>query len=583
METINLKINGREYDIPKNVTVLEACRIAGVEIPTLCYLKDINEIGACRMCVVEIKGARSLMAACVYPVDQLRPGSEIITNSPALIDARRKTLELILSNHNRSCLSCVRSGSCELQQLAQEYGVENEGVYDGAKTPSEVDDTAVHMIRDNSKCILCRRCTAACKNLQSVAVIGPNGRGFSSRIGSAFEAGLGEVSCVSCGQCITVCPTGALHEKDETAKVTAAIQDPEKFVVVQTAPAVRVGLGEEFGQPIGSIVTGKMVAALRRLGFDKVFDTNFSADLTIWEEGTEFLERYSTKENLPLITSCSPGWIKFCEYYYPEFIPNLSTCKSPQGMFGAVAKTYYAEKLGIDPKNIFVVSIMPCTAKKYEAQRPELSASGYPDIDVTLTVRELARMIRKNGILFNQLPDEEFDSPFGLGSGAGTIFGATGGVMEAALRFAVEKVTGQNLEKPEFHEVRGVEGIKEAEYDLNGNVIKVAVVSGLTNAKELLDMVKSGEKYYDFIEVMACPGGCVNGGGQPIQPSNVRNVIDIRAERAKGLYQDDANLPKRKSQDNDDVKALYEEYLGEPGGHKAHEILHTHYTKREKY
>ena len=447
-----------------------------------------------------------------------------------------------------------------------------------------IDDSAIHMVRDNEKCILCRRCSAVCEKLQSVAVIGANARGFDTHIGSPFEYKLGDTSCVSCGQCINVCPTGALSEKDDTQKVFDALNDPDKFVIVQTAPAVRVGLGEEFGYPIGSVVTGKMISALRALGFDKVFDTNFSADLTIMEEATEFISRYTEKKNLPLITSCSPGWINYCEHYYPEFIDNLSTCKSPQGMFGSVAKTYYAQKTGIDPKDIFVVSAMPCTAKKYEAQRKDHTAvEGLYDIDAVITVRELARMIKKSGILFNLLEDGEFDAPFGLGSGAGTIFGATGGVMEAALRTAYETLTKEELKDLEFTDVRGVEGIKEAAYTIAGNEIKVAVASGLANAKKVLVLVKSGEKAYDFIEILACPGGCVNGGGQPIQPASVRNNCDIRALRAAGLYADDRNLPVRKSHENPDIKRIYEEFFGEPNSHKAHEILHTGYTVKSKY
>ena len=582
MADVNVKINGIAVTVPAGTTVLDAARKAGVEIPTLCYLRDINEIGACRMCLVEATGARGPIPACVAKVSD---GMEVKTNTPALIAARKTNLELVLSNHKKECLSCVRSGSCELQKLCREYGIEDEFVFEGAKNKYDIDDSAAHMVRDNEKCILCRRCSAVCAVNQAVSVIGANARGFDTHIGCAFEKDLGEVGCISCGQCITVCPTGALHEKDDSDKVVAAINDPEKFVVVQTAPAVRVGLGEEFGYEIGSIVTGKLVSALRALGFDKVFDTNFTADLTIMEEATEFLGRYTKKENLPLITSCSPGWIKFCETYYPEFIPNLSSCKSPQGMFGAVAKTYYAEKLGIDPKNIYVVSVMPCTAKKFEAGRKELAASGYPDIDAVLTVRELARMIKKAGILFNELPDGEYDAPFGLGSGAGTIFGATGGVMEAALRtayFVLEKKELEDLDNT-FTAVRGVEGIKEATYTLAGNEVKVAVASGTANAKKLLDMVKSGEKSYDFIEIMACPGGCVNGGGQPIQPASVRNYKDIRALRAAGLYEDDKNLPTRLSHHNPDVKAIYEEYFGKPNSHKAHEILHTTYAPKAKY
>ena len=581
MADVNIKINGRDFTVPAGSTILEAARLAGIEIPTLCFLKEINEIGACRICVVKVKGARSLVAACVFPVNE---GMEIYTNTPDVIEARRTTLKLILSNHKKECLSCVRSGSCELQKLCHDYGIDTETAFAGAKTSYDIDASASHMYRDNEKCILCRRCVAVCEKNQGVGVIGANARGFDTHIGCAFEMPLGDVSCISCGQCITVCPTGAIAERDDTQKVLDAINDPAKHVIVQTAPAVRVGLGEEFGYEMGTVVTGKLVAALRALGFDKVFDTNFSADLTIMEEATEFLGRYTKKENLPLITSCSPGWIKFCETYYPEFIPNLSSCKSPQGMFGAVAKTYYAEKMGIDPKDIYVVSVMPCTAKKFEAERLDHTAvEDLADIDAVITVRELARMIKKAGILFNQLPDEEYDAPFGLGSGAGTIFGATGGVMEAALRTAYEKLTGEELQNLEFNEVRGVEGIKEATYTIAGNEIRVAVTSGTANAKKLLEMIKSGEKTYDFIEVMACPGGCVNGGGQPIQPASVHNNVDIRAKRAAGLYNDDKNLPVGKSHLNPDVKAIYDEYFGEPNSHKAHEILHTGYIARPKY
>ncbi|MGI6335980.1 MAG: NADH-dependent [FeFe] hydrogenase, group A6 [Eubacteriales bacterium] len=592
MAMVPVKINGKNYNVEQGISILEACRSVGIDIPTLCYLKDINEIGACRICLCEVKGARSLVAACVYPIDPPRKDRvtgelipmEIVTNSETVIKSRKMTLELILSTHNKSCLSCVRSGSCELQKLCHEYGIEDENAFVGENPPFEIDTTATHMIRDNTKCILCRRCTAVCSKLQHVGVIGPNDRGFNTHIGCAFEADLGEVTCISCGQCINVCPTGALHEKDETQKVFDALADPKKHVIIQTAPSVRVGLGECFGMPIGSIVTGKMVAACKMLGFDGVFDTNFTADLTIMEEATEFLERYTKKENLPLITSCSPGWIKFCEHYHHDMIPHLSSCKSPQGMFGAIAKTYYAEKIGVDPKDIFSVSVMPCTAKKFEASRHDHTAvEGLADIDVALTTRELGRMIQRAGIRFTELPDAEFDSPFGLGSGAGTIFGATGGVMEAALRTAAEIVTGKPLEKLEFNDVRGVAGIKEATYELAGNVIKVAVASGLENADRLLRMVKSGEKYYDFIEIMACPGGCVNGGGQPIVPASVRNFVDVRAVRAAALYQDDLNLPVRKSHENPDIKSIYAEYFEKPGSHKAHEILHTAYTKRPKY
>ena len=579
---VNIKINGFDYQVPAGSTILEAAHSVGVEIPTLCYLKEINAIGACRICVVEVKGARSLVASCVFPVNE---GMEIFTNSPKVIEARKTTLELILSTHKKECLSCVRSGSCELQKLCYEYGIEDAHAFEGETISYDIDASASHMYRDNEKCILCRRCVAVCEKNQAVAVIGANARGFDTHIGSAFEYKLGDVACISCGQCITACPTGALAERDDTQKVFDALNDPAKHVVVQTAPAVRVGLGEEFGYEMGSIVTGKMVSALKMLGFDGVFDTNFAADLTIMEEATEFLSRFKEGKNLPIITSCSPGWVKYCEHYYPEFIPNLSSCKSPQGMFGSVAKTYYAEKMGIDPKDIFVVSVMPCTAKKFEAERMDHTAvKGLADIDASITVRELARMIRKAGINFKAIPEAEFDSPFGLGSDAGTIFGVTGDVMEAALRTAYEVVTGKELtDFATFKAVRGVEGVKEATYDLDGVKVNVAVASGLANAKKVLEMVKSGEKNYDFIEIMACPGGCVNGGGQPIVPASVRNFEDVRAIRAAGLYNDDKNLPVRKSHENPDIKAIYDEFFGEPGSHKAHDILHTGYTERKVY
>ncbi|MDE7400174.1 MAG: [FeFe] hydrogenase, group A [Oscillospiraceae bacterium] len=577
---VNIKINGRDYSVPEGSTILEAARLAGIKIPTLCYLKDINAIGACRICVVEVKGARSLVASCVYPVNE---GMEIITNSPKVIESRKTTLELIISNHKRECLSCVRSGSCELQELCYEYGID-ENKFLGENPAVDIDDSAAHMVRDNSKCILCRRCVAACAVTQGIGVIGANERGFATQIASAFDMNLADTACVSCGQCITACPTGALHEKDDTDKVMDAIADPEKIVVVQPAPAVRASLGEAFGYPVGTNVEGKMIAALRRLGFDKVFDTNFSADLTIMEEAHEFLGRVQNGGTLPMITSCSPGWIRYCENYFPEFIPNLSTCKSPQQMFGAIVKTYYAQKLGKNPEDIVSVSVMPCTAKKYEINREDQSAAGIPDVDITITTRELARLIKKEGIMFNDLPDEQPDSPLGEGTGAAVIFGATGGVMEAALRTAVWKLTGENNDSPiEFKEVRGVEGIKEAEYDVAGKKVRVAVASGLANAKALLKRIKAGEASYDFIEIMACPGGCVNGGGQIIQPASVRNFTDIRADRAKVLYGIDESKTLRRSHENPDVQALYKEFLGEPNSHKAHEILHTSYKAQDLY
>ena len=579
MEMVNIKINNMPLSVPKGISILEAARMAGIEIPTLCYLKKINEIGACRICMVEVKGARSLVTACVYPVNE---GMEIFTNTERVRKSRKMTLELILSTHDRKCLSCVRSGTCELQQLCKEFGVDDEGRFDGANPVHEYDDSAIHMIRDNGKCILCRRCVAACQ-AQHISVIGANARGFDTHIGSAFERPLDSVACVSCGQCIVNCPTGAIYEKDDTAKVLEAINDPEKFVVVHTAPSIRVTLGECFGMHIGTNVQGKMVAALRRLGFDKVFDTDFGADLTIVEEANEFLGRVQNGGVLPMITSCSPGWIKYCEHYYPDMLDHLSTCKSPQQMSGAIIKTWYAEKMGIDPKDIVVVGIMPCTAKKFETKRDDQAASGYPDVDYSLTTRELGRMIESAGIYFKHLPDEEFDNPLGDSTGAAVIFGATGGVMEAALRTAVEKLSGEELKSLDFTEVRGTDGIKEASYTVNGMEIKVCVVSGLANANTIMEKVKNGTADYHFIEIMGCPGGCVNGGGQPIQHAVVRNFVDLRARRAAALYEADKDMPLRKSHESEAVKRIYDEFLGEPGSHKAHEVLHTSSVARPKY
>ncbi|MBP3443085.1 MAG: iron hydrogenase small subunit, partial [Clostridia bacterium] len=496
--------------------------------------------------------------------------------------SRKTTLELILSTHNRKCLSCVRSGDCELQKLCKEYGVDDEGRFDGVLPSFNFDDSMAHMVRDNSKCILCRRCVAACDN-QGISVIGANARGFDTCITSPFEKKIQEYSCISCGQCIVSCPTGALYEKDSTADVLAAINDPEKYVVVQTAPAVRAALGEEFGYEIGTNVEGKMVTALRRLGFDKVFDTNFAADLTIMEESQELIERITNGGKLPMITSCSPGWIRYCEFYYPEQLDHLSTCKSPQQMFGATLKTWYAEKMGIDPAKIVSVSVMPCTAKKFEIGRDDQNAAGVADVDYSITTRELARMIKGAGINFNILPEEAFDSPLGEGSGAAVIFGATGGVMEAALRTAVEKITGKTLDSVDFAEVRGMEGVKEATYAVGDLQVKVAVASGTANAKTLMEQVKNGTSEYQFIEIMGCPGGCINGGGQPIVDATTRNFEDFKAKRASALYSSDAANANRKSHENEAIKRVYSEFFGEPGSHKAHEILHTSYVKRSLY
>ena len=579
MEMVNITIDTRKIQVPRDYTVLQAARLANIAIPTLCFLKDINEIGACRMCVVEIKGARSLQAACVYPVSE---GLEIYTQTPMVREARKVTLELILSNHDKKCLTCVRSRNCELQKLSEELNIKDIR-FEGDAPKHPLDNYSPSIVRDPNKCVLCRRCVNMCKNIQTVAVIDTNERGFNTIVGSAFNETLNEVPCINCGQCITVCPVGALREKDDTDKVWAALANKDLHVVVQTAPAVRVALGEEFGMPIGSRVTSNMIAALRRLGFAKIFDTDTAADLTIMEEGTELLNRIKNGGKLPLITSCSQGWIKFCEHNYPEFLDNLSTCKSPHEMFGAVLKSYYAEKTGIDPAKIYVVSIMPCTAKKFEAQRPELASSGYPDVDVVLTTRELARMIREAGIDFTELPERHFDDPMGEASGAAVIFGATGGVMEAALRTVADLLEGKSLDNFEYTAVRGVDGIKEATVEAGGMKIKAAVAHGTGNARKLLDKIKKGEADYHFVEVMACPGGCVNGGGQPIQPSQVRSWIDLRAERAKAIYEEDKNLPVRKSHENKKMMKLYEDYFDHPGSHKAHELLHTHYIQRENY
>lgn len=574
MEMVTLTIDGIEVTVPAGTSVLRAAREANIHIPTLCFLNGVASPGACRMCVVDT-GARALQAACVLPVT---PGMKVKTNNPVVREARRANLELILSAHDRKCLTCVRNRNCELQQLSEELGV-SDIRFEGITIDYPMDFSSPSLVRDPNKCILCRRCVATCHNVQKIGVIGATGRGFKTIIEPDNHRQIGEVACINCGQCITACPVGALTERDNTQQVWDAIADPTKVVLVQTAPAVRVALGEEFGMPIGTLVTGKMAASLRRMGFDKVFDTNFGADLTIMEEATELLDRLNNGGKLPMITSCSPGWVKFCEHNYPDFLDNLSTCKSPHEMLGAVLKSYYAQLNNVDPANIVTVSIMPCTAKKYEAQRPEMAE----DVDYVVTTRELGRMIRQAGIDFTNLADEPFDSIFGDSTGAAVIFGATGGVMEAALRTAADVLTGEDLSQVEYTQVRGLKGIKEATVTIAGKELHVAAVHGTGNARALLDAIRAGEKHFDFIEVMACPGGCVAGGGQPIVSSRQRMKDDPRKLRAQAIYQADADLPLRKSHQNPSIQKLYNEYLGKPNSHKAHELLHTHYTARPKY
>ena len=580
MADVTIKINGINVTAPEGVTILDAAHKANIFIPTLCFLRGINNDADCRMCVVEVKGARALLASCAYPISN---GMEIWTNTPKVNHARKRTLEMILSNHDRHCLSCIRNSDCELQEMARTLGVEDEGFYEGEMTQYELDCSSIHMIRDNNKCILCRRCVGACTNEQSIGVLGPNARGFKAHIGSPFDMPLSETSCVHCGQCIVACPTGALYEKDNTAVVEAALVDESKYVVVQTAPSVRATIGEEFGFPIGTDTEGKMVAACRRIGFDKVFDTDFAADLTILEEANELVERITNNGILPMFTSCSPGWVKFCEEYFPDMREHLSTCKSPQNMFGAITKSYLAKKLGKDPKDIFCVSVMPCTAKKFEISREELETNGVPDVDCSITTRELARMIRFHGIDFENLPDENFDDPLGESTGAGVIFGVTGGVMEAALRTAVETLTGKPVRHVDYTDVRGMVGVKEASYNVNGMEMKVAAVSGLANARKVLNDIKEGKREYHFIEFMCCPGGCINGGGQPHVKAQVRNFHNVKQLRAQALYANDAAKTIRKSHENPSIIKLYNEYLERPGSAKAHSLLHTHYVKRSVY
>ena len=576
---VNLKIDDKKVCVPEGTTILEAARQAGIDIPTLCFLKDINEVGDCRMCIVEVEGRKGFATSCIQTVEE---GMVVHTHTQNVLEARHVILDLIISNHDKDCLTCTRSGNCELQDLAIKFNV-LDIEFPGEKTVHKRDDKSPAIVRDFNKCILCRRCVATCKKIQQIGSIDCINRGFESCISTTYDHSLNDVDCTYCGQCIESCPTGALHEKENINDVWAKLKDPDTYVVVQTAPSIRVALGEEFGMEIGTNVTGKMIAALKRLGFDKVFDTNTGADFTIMEEATELVKRLRNNDNLPMTTSCCPAWVKYTEMFYPENIPHLSSCKSPHQMLGAVIKSYFAEKNHIDPSKIYVVSVMPCIAKKYERQREELKVNGISDVDAVITTRELARMIKQANIDFPKLEDEEFDNPMGEATGAGAIFGTTGGVMEAALRAAYELITGEELQNVEFEQVRGAKGIKKATVQMGDKEVRVAVAHGLGNAKKIMEEIKSGKADYQFVEVMACPGGCIMGGGQPIKNSKTRATVDVRRKRAEAMYSIDERSTIRKSQDNPILKAIYKEYIGQPGEHRAHELLHTHYEKKEKY
>ena len=578
-EMVNLTIDNQKVTVPKGTTILEAAKTAGIDIPTLCFLKEINEVGDCRMCIVEVEGRRGFATSCIQTVEE---GMVVHTHTQNVLEARHVILDLIISNHAKDCLTCTRSGNCELQALATKFNVLNIE-FEGERTEHKIDDLSPSIVRDFNKCILCRRCVAACKNVQKIGAIDCINRGFESCISTVGDHSLNDVNCTFCGQCIEACPTGALHEKETINDVWVKLKDPETTVIVQTAPAVRVALGEEFGMPIGTNVVGKMVTALKRLGFDKVFDTNTGADLTIMEEANEFIERFTKNDNLPMITSCSPGWVKYIEMNYPELLPHLSSCKSPHEMFGAILKTYYANREGLDPEKIYVVSVMPCIAKKFERQRPEMMEDNLYDVDNVITTRELARMIKQANIEFEKLEDSNFDSPMGEASGAGAIFGTTGGVMEAALRTAQDTLTGKDLPKIDFEQVRGGDGIKRATINIAGKDINVVAASGLANAKTILEEIKSGNANYQFVEIMACPGGCIMGGGQPIKSSKVRAEVDVRKLRADALYSIDERSIVRKSHENPVMKKLYKDFLEKPGSEIAERLLHTTYTKREKY
>ena len=576
---INLTIDGSNVSVPEGTTILEAARTAGIDIPTLCFLKDINEAGDCRMCIVEVEGRKGFATSCIQKVEE---GMVVKTNSKDVSEAREVVLDLILSNHHKDCLTCVRNGNCELQRLAQRYN-KQDILYSGEMCEHEIDCGSPSIVRDFNKCVLCRRCVATCKKVQKIGAIDVANRGFNSCVSTVDNLSLNDVNCTNCGQCIMSCPTGALREKDNTRDVWNLIKDEDKYVVVQTAPAVRAALGEEFGLPIGTNVTGKMVTALRRIGFDKVFDTNTGADFTIMEEANELLERLQNGGTLPMITSCSPGWVKYIEMNYPDQLAHVSSCKSPHQMFGALIKSYYAEKIGVAPEKISVVSVMPCIAKKFEANREQMNVNGIKDVDYVITTRELARMIKQAGLDFVNLEDATFDDPMGEATGAAAIFGTTGGVMEAALRTAYEKITGETLTNVNFEAVRGEEGIKRATVKIGDKEVKAVVAHGLGNAQIVMDEIRSGKADYQFVEIMACPGGCIMGGGQPIRSSKERATIDIRKLRADCLYSIDEKSTIRKSHENPVVLKIYEDYLGEVGGHKAHDLLHTSYVERKKY
>ena len=576
---IHLNIDDIPVEVKEGTTILEAAKKVNIDIPTLCFLKDINEVGDCRMCIVEIEGKNNFATSCIQKCEE---GMKVHTNSRKVIEARKEILGLILSNHNRDCLTCIRNGNCELQDLAKKYNI-RDIKFDGEKTGSKIDDKSPSIVRDQSKCILCRRCTAVCKNVQKIGAIDSSNRGFESCISTACDASLNDVDCTFCGQCIEACPTAALHEKENIDDVWSILNDESTYKIVQTAPAVRVALGEEFGLKIGTNVKGKMVTALRKLGFDKVFDTNTGADFTIMEEANEFVDRFTKNTGLPMMTSCCPAWVRFAEKNYPEMLDHLSSCKSPHQMFGAILKSYYAKKNNIDPKNIRVVSVMPCVAKKYEKTREEMEIDALRDVDVVITTRELARMIKEKDIEFTKLEDTEFDSPMGEATGAAAIFGVTGGVMEAALRTAADIIEGKDLKNIEYEEVRGKKGIKKASIKIAKKKVNIVVASGLKNARIIMEEIKSGKADYQFVEIMACPGGCVMGGGQPICSSKVRETVDVRSLRANALYKADEKSVIRKSHENPAVIKMYEEFFGNYGSHKAHELLHTEYCKREKY